>query len=113
MATKLQNPVTRELLGTTMSTKGSKQKIVLCTLEAGDIITFRAKGSTREISVPIAGCINLAELMSGEKDYKEALTLYNLRKKAHVKNLRRPKRRYMPFSKIYYKALENIKINRS
>lgn len=104
MATKLIKPVKRELLGTKMQGKG-KSFEVIATLEPGDFLSFRGKGLKKEFCIHLAHCLNLAEIMQANEDYNKAMREYKTKKKAGIKNLRRPKMRHYPYSKIYFKAL--------
>lgn len=104
MATKLNKKVTMELVQTGVRVRGGKYASLLVTLEPGDMITFRAKGTRRRFSISLGHCMNLAEIMDAEHKHKEALELHNLKKKAGIRS-RRPKKPGMWYAKIYYDAL--------
>ena len=103
MATKLINSVTRELLGTKTNDK-YRHRAVVITLEAGDIATFRIKGTRQTYSVPLAFCLKLAQITDAAKRYKDQLLEYKAKVKAGFKRLRRPKRQEIPYGSIFFDA---------
>ena len=104
MATKLINTITRELLGTTIRYKGGQERSVIVSLPPGDIIQFRGKGLKKTYEIHLGHCLNLAEIIQNERDYKEAVKDYKERKK--LGRAKRPKKRLSAFNKIYFKALK-------
>lgn len=105
MATKLQNDVKRELMFTLVEFGKYRGRGIIVTLEAGDVIRFRVKGTRQAVSISLSHCMQLANIVSMEQMYKEALQKYAEKKKTGQR-ARRPKRPANIFSKIYYKALK-------
>lgn len=102
MATLLTKPVKRELLSST-DRKGRK---MIVTLEPGDLLSFRPKGSKRTVSVYLGHCVALAQIMTAETEYQSKLKEYQAKKKAGAQFLRKPKKPALFFGKIYYDALK-------
>lgn len=98
--TKLLRPITRELAST-----DQRGNTLVMTLEPGDVLTFRIKGTRQRASVYIGHCFALATIMEMEARYKQRLDAYNAKKKAGAKGLKPPKKPFNPFSKMYHKAL--------
>lgn len=105
MATKLNKPVTREAVSTTVAIRGNKQAPLIVTIEPPDMITFRAKGSRRRTSLMIGHCLNLAEVMDAESEYKKRMVTYELKRKAGYR-CKRPKKPAAWFARVYYRALD-------
>lgn len=100
MATKLLKPVKRELFST--SRKG---RTLIVSLEPGDMISFREKGLKKSFNCYIGHCYVLAQIMQADQEYKERMKNYEERKKKGAKGLRKPKKAFLPFSKIYFDAV--------
>lgn len=108
MATKLLKSVTRELVGTTVGTNDKyRDRPITVTLEAGDVLIFRIKGTQQCFEVPLAHCFRLAQIMELEHKYRKAMDDYKAKKKAGYKRLRKPKRGVLPFSKLFFEATKN------
>lgn len=103
MATILKKAVRRQLLSST----DRKGRAILVTLEPGDMISFRPKGSKRSVSVYLGHCMSLAQIVTLESEYNAKVKEYQLRKKAGAKGIRRPKKPCLPFGKIYFQALKS------
>lgn len=57
--------VSRETRGT-VRTNGGKERTLIVTLAPGDVITFRAKGTHQELSVPIASLYQFARFTAAK-----------------------------------------------
>lgn len=99
MATKLHKPVTREV--NLIDRKGRGLRV---TLEPGDILTFKAKGTRRSHSIYLGHCLAMAMLMTADEEYKRKVEEYNA-KRARGGRPRKPKKPYLPFNDTYYKVL--------
>ena len=101
MATKLIKPITRELIYT------DRGRTIIVTLEPGDVITYRFKGKKTKYSVSLHK-VQLLALMQGILDsYQEKVVLYNKKKAAGYKNLKKPKRPTLSmFNKTYQEFLQ-------
>lgn len=99
MATKLHKPVTREI--TLLDRRGKGMKV---TLEPGNILTFRVKGSRRTDSIYLGHCLNLAKAMTAEEHYRKAMEKYHAKREAGGRP-RKPKRPWLPFGEAYTKIL--------
>lgn len=99
MATKLNKKVKREL-----SAVDRKGRPIIMTIEPGDILTFRPKGLKRSVSVYAGQAFMLAQLMTIEREYSQKLKDYNVQKKAGKQFLRKPRKPFVPFGKIFYDA---------
>jgi len=104
MITKLTNPVTRETFAHVMNGKYRGKQLIV-TLCPPDVLEIRIKGTRQTFHVPIGACLNLAMIIESAHLYSEAKSLYEQKKKAGFKNLRRPKKSQYPFSKMYFKSL--------
>lgn len=96
-------PLTKPVRRLTRSTDRKGNPLVV-SLEPGDIISFRPKGKRRTVSVYAGHCYALAQIVQTESDYKDRMKVYNEKRK-YTKGLRRPKRHSLPFSRIYFSAL--------
>lgn len=101
MATKLNKVVRRELVST-----DRKGRAIVVTLEPGDILSFRPKGSKRSVSIYAGMAFQLAQLATIEREYNDKMKEYSARKKAGAQFLRKPKKPFVPFGKIYYDAMK-------
>jgi hypothetical protein len=99
MATKLTKAVTREI--GMIDRKGKELRV---TLEPGDILTFKAKGSRRSHSIYLGHCLAMATIMTADEDYKKRMDEYNA-KRARGGRPRKPKKPYLPFNDTYFKVL--------
>ena len=85
MAIKLTKNVRRETLAVT--TRGKyRDRPIIVTLEPGDILSFRIKGTRQEASVSLAHCYQLAQIVECEVRYKEYLKTYKEKKKLGYKH---------------------------
>ena len=105
MATKLLNTVKRELIGVTVGHGKYRGKTIIIELEAGDVITFRIKGTRKKATISLGYCFQLAQIVQADRDYSEKMKEYNLKKKAGMR-VRRPKKANFPFNKTLFKALK-------
>ncbi len=105
MATKLTKNVKRETLG--VKTRGKyRDRPIIVTLEPGDMLSFRIKGTQQEATVSLAHCYQLAQIVEGEMRYKQKVKEYKEKKKLGYQHLRQPKKIDFPFNKIYINALK-------
>lgn len=100
MATKLIKTVKRETFST-----DRKGKPIIVSLEAGDMISFRTKGKRSEFRIYLGHCLAMAQLLTWNEQYQQKLKIYNEKKKAGYRNLKKPKRSQAPFNEMYYKIL--------
>lgn len=100
MATPLHRPVRRQLMST-----DRKGRPLICTLEPGEIISFRPKGSKRSISVHLGFCAQLAQAYTVQSEYDKKMADYQAKKKMGLKRLRRPTRPFLPFGKIVLNSM--------
>ena len=101
MATKLINPVKRELLAT------QRGQTMIVEIEPGDTITFRVKGKRTRYTVSLHKVYNLALMQFLLENYKVKLEAYKINKKYGHKRLRKPKPPNMSmFSKEYLISLK-------
>lgn len=100
MKTLLVKTVTRQTLGL-----NSKDKPMLVSLEGGDELSFKAKGSRTTYTVALGHCYRLAQLLTFDEQYAERLKEYNRKKNAGYKRLKRPRRIRPPFDEMYFKIL--------
>jgi len=107
MATKLEKTIKREL----KFTGDWKGKPYMLEVKPGDVLEFRVKGKHRRIEIPLAQCVQLAEIWDAEQRYKEAQTLYKA-KQALGKRAKRPRKAEFPYNDVYFKALSNVKTRR-
>lgn len=107
MATKLNKTIKREL----QFTGDWKGNPYMVEVKQGDVLEFRVKGKRRRIEIPLAQCVQLAEIWDAEHKYKEALNLYNA-KKALGQRAKRPRKAEFPYNDVYFKALSNVKTRR-
>lgn len=91
----LNKPIRRVL-----ASSDRKGRRLICTLEPGDIITFRPKGLRRTVSVHLGFCIQLAQAYTIQHEYDQKLADYNAKKKAGMRRLRKPNRPMFPFGKL-------------
>lgn len=94
MATKLTKPVRRE----TTRLTDRKGRLVIVTLGADEVLTFRSKGLRRSYSIYLGHCLALAQSHTVEHEYRDALEEYVRLKKAGRQFLRRPRRPTLPFN---------------
>lgn len=99
--TRLTKDVTRE----TNRVTNRKGMIMNVTLKAGDMLSFKAKGSRTEYEVPLSTCLNMALIFKAEDEFKAKMETYKA-KKAMGQRARRPSRPGRVFSPIFYKALK-------
>ena len=104
MAVKLVKSVSRE----TLSVTGHKKRKVIVTLEGGDLISFRAKGTRKSYEIYLGHCFVLAQILQANSDYKKKMELYTIKKKAGMR-VKKPKKLFLPFSKMYFDAIEKSK----
>ena len=102
MATKLLKPITRELIGG----DGKSRRPLLATLEPGDCLTFRIKGKRRRYTIYLGHCYRLAQILQAEGEYKAKKDAY-LEARKHGRRSRKPKRPVLPFSKMYFDAINS------
>lgn len=107
MATKLLNSVTRELVGTKVEFGKHLKRPITLTLEPGDMLSFRIKGTRQVFELPISQAFRLAQLVDETIRYQRAMEDYKEKCKAGYKRLRKPKRTAIPYSKIYFDATKN------
>ena len=101
MATKLLKPVERELTYT------DRGRVIIVTLEPGDVITYRFKGKRTRYSVSLHK-VQLLGLMQMLLDkHHERMDTYNRKKAAGYKNLKKPKPPSLSmFNKFYREVLQ-------
>ena len=102
MATKLKKPVIRETIATDF--KGNP---LIVELLPNGLISFRPKGKRNKTVISLGHCHMLSLILDSELTYKEKIKQYQEKRKLGAKNLRRPKKHALPYSKFYYKALGN------
>ena len=103
MATLLSKDIVRECLAATTSEFPGRKLVV--TLEAGDMISFRAKGKRYKYSVPLQAVYNMALIYTHHEIHKEKMTEYKMKKKLGTR-CRKPKALPRIFSAKYYEALK-------
>lgn len=103
MAILLTKNVTRQTIAVT----NRKNEPVMVTLKAGDLLEFRVKGKRMRMEISLAHCFNLAFIMDADHRHHCAMEEYNRKKKAGYKNMRKPKKPFLPFNGIYFKAISN------
>lgn len=81
-----------------------RNKNIIVSLEPGDLISFRSKGSKKSISVSLASCYTLAMIFDINQNHATRMKEYELKKKAGYR-VKRPKIPFTPFSKIYFKVI--------
>lgn len=101
MAVKLLKKVSRE----TFSIEGRKRRPVIVSIEPGDVLTFRAKGSRKTTEIYLGHCYVLSQIVGADREYKKRLEAYNEKKKSGRK-AKRPKKPFLPFSKMYFDAIK-------
>lgn len=101
MAIKLLKSITRETLAVT----NRRNEPVMVTLKAGDLLEFRVKGRRMRMEISLAHCFNLSIIMDADHRHHVAVEDYTRKKKAGYKNLRKPKKPFLPFNGIYFKAI--------
>ena len=101
MATLLLKDIHRETLAVT-DMSGRK---MIVTLEAGDMLTFRAKGKRFKYTVPIQACYNLALIYTVNQRWKERMRAYNEKRKMGLRT-RKPKKLPPIFNQKMYEALK-------
>jgi len=101
MARLLTKNITRQTLAVT----NRKSEPVVVTLKAGDLLEFRVKGKRLRMEISLTHCFNLAFIMDADRRYHDNIEEYNKKKKAGYKNLRKPKKPFLPFNGIYFKAI--------
>lgn len=109
MATPLVKTITRETLALHPRDGKYQDKPVLVSLEGGDMLSFRIKGTQQIYTVSLGHCMNLATMLTMESQYRVKLDIYKdkvkLKKKGqYLGRVVKPKRPAMPFNKIYFKA---------
>lgn len=109
MATKLLKTITRETLALTTARGKYGDKPILVSLEGGDMLSFRIKGTQQVFKVSLGHALNLAIMITMESQYRVKLDTYKdkvkLKKKGqYLGRVVKPKRPAMPFNKIYFKA---------
>lgn len=104
MATKIKKEITRECELTGYRYKG-KIRPVIVSITPGETLSFRVKGTQHTIEASLSQCLNLAEMASTNLRYKQEMDKYKsgLRK-------RKPKKCFFPYSPIYLKAIDSVKI---
>ena len=102
MATKLIKPITREMMGA----DGHSRRPLLVTLAPGDVLTFRAKGTRTAYSVYLGHCYRLAQILQAEQEYRVKKEAYAEARK-QGRRARRPARPVLPFSKVYFDAINS------
>lgn len=102
MATKLIKTVTRECLGLKSRRKNLP---VLASLCGGDVLSFRVKGERRSMDVSLGHCLVLAQMMTAHDEYSKKKERYEKLKK-EGKRAVKPKKLFLPFSKMYFDALK-------
>lgn len=100
--TKLTKPITRELV------YADRGRTILVTLEPPDLITYRFKGKRTRYTVSLHK-VQLLALMQSLIDKKtEKLEIYNKKKAAGYKNLKKPKPVTLAmFNKFYREILQH------
>jgi hypothetical protein len=100
MATPLTKPVRREL-----RSADRKGRLLIATLEPGDMLSFRPKGSKRSVSVYLGQAFILAQILQINSDYKDKLKQYD-EDRSLGKRRRRPVKPILPFGKVYLDSLK-------
>jgi len=103
MATLLTKDIVRECLAASTSEFPGRKLVV--TLEAGDMISFRAKAKRFKYHVPLQAVYNMALIYTHNEIHKEKLDQFKIRKKAGMR-CRKPKPLPRIFSAKYYEALK-------
>jgi len=83
-----------------------KGRAIILTLEPGDVLTLRPKGSKRSVSVYAGYVFMLAQLMTIQHEYDRKMKDYNVQKKAGKQFLRKPKKPFLPFGKVFFDAIK-------
>lgn len=105
MATKLIKPVKRELLhGSTLGKHRGKPIIII--LEGGDLVSFRIKGTRQLYQTTIHACYKMAQFATWARQYQDKVAVYEAKKKAGYRNLRKPKRINFPIDKAIIDSLK-------
>lgn len=107
MATKLNKTIKREL----RFTGDWKGKPYMVEMKEGDTLEFRVKGKRRRIEIPLAQCVQLAEIWDAEHRYSEAMRMYKA-KKALGRRVKKPRKADFPYNDVYFKALSSVKTRR-
>ncbi len=106
MSTKLLKTVKREMLYTAIEFGKYRGRGLIVEILPPDIIRFRIKGTQQAFEMPMVHALRLAEMFSTNDKYREALEMYNLKRKAGAKRLRRPKKVNYPYAKMYYNVFK-------
>lgn len=112
MSTPLKKPVTREMLSKGFVRDKDRNRPILVTLQPGDELEFRIKGTRRKFSIYLGHAFVLAQAMGAEREYQERMAEYKAKKKAGYKRLRRPRKAHIPVSTFYYKAMNETTVKR-
>jgi hypothetical protein len=100
MATRLKKEVRRETQRTLVTKKGRLCKDyevgrpLVVSLNPEETISFRVKGTRKVYSAHIQNVFSLALMITTQNEYLDKLALYNQKKKAgyrHIKKPRQPK----------------------
>ncbi|KKL46943.1 hypothetical protein LCGC14_2340540 [marine sediment metagenome] len=100
MATLLTKSLNRQTLAVT----DHVGRPIVVTLEAGDMISFRARGKRYRYSVSLAAVYNLAIISTVNEHHKERVKVWKEKKKLGIR-CRKPKPLPYIFSKQYFEAL--------
>ena len=105
MATLLTKPIRRETMRVTAFAGKHRGRTVIVSLEPGDLLSFRIKGTRDLRTVSLAACFNLGTIMQQEEHYKKQLDAYNDKKKLGAKRIRKPRKPYIPLPTIFFRVL--------
>lgn len=103
MALKLQKKISRECIR--LQARG---RSLVVSLNPGDTISLRPKGTRQEIELSLGHVWNLCQIIKQKTIYDEKMKLYKEGKnggKTVFKRLRKPKPPGQYFNRFYYKAL--------
>ena len=99
MATKLLKEIHRELLAELNG------KLCIITLEPGDLLTYRFKGTRTRYAISLHQVFTMALMAKIEQDYKERMKMYKVKIALGHKRIRKPKR---PTIAVFSKRLRQI-----
>lgn len=92
MATLLLRPITRQLARPLQIGQFESGRPLVITIHPGDTIEFREHGRRTTYEVSLHDCAKLAMIKTLMDNYQQDLQMYNQKKKAGYKRIKKPRK---------------------
>lgn len=111
MATKLEKPVTRELVYSKAAKNGridrsDSARPIIVTLDSNDErLVFRIKGTKRRYSMHLVSAFQLAKANTIIEEYNKKMKTYKEKKDNRFMRARKPKKPFLPWDRNFFQVL--------